>query len=713
MRKRNLDNRGSALVVTLAILSLLAILGAIGISTAVVNIRMRSMNRMADRNFYQLEAIWDEIYEKLGCQVSEIIKQDYADVLAKLYQTEYETNEQANSKLRALFKQHIGTLLESEETSANLLDSYYGDEAENHLEVVVGTLDNSLVNGYCLRDLSLTYQDPQTGTSALITMDLEISVPDLQFIDGTEAFSDYILITNGDINIKKPGNRNAGNLQSEIEGSVRADQINVKEADVTMSGSKLVAAKAIHIGADNTQSSLEIGSDSSVWAKDIILSGNGSKLHTNGADLNIKDDLTIDHDNCKVELIGGNYYGYGNEGNPVYGADHTASSAIIVKGKNNYLDIETDSLTLAGHSYLKFEGSSQKKNQAASQTYPMAESIALKTTQPIYLIPEDQLQLVIEGVSQTTGNPILLPDGAFRVAVSIGEQTKLYDISSKLSSTEENDPEVIKEEDVIFVKQHQRLYVFYNFDNDSTGKERKEYFEEFLADKDHKDTFQALLQKTGWGRQESEEAGIYIKDSTNIVSAGSIYKVAEDEKSTYTVIPDTGTTSTMTLIRKIAALQSTFANLDRYLTETTPRAVRTNANLPVGQYIKKSALTDSVHDNLVYATPDSCTLNVNGEMEGLVISGGKVTITGSGTFRGLILSFGAVGTDGSLEGIDISGDVTLIADPAVVQECIGSGAGTYLYDYSENADTVLNDYRWFVKESNWVRGKRIASGGTS
>jgi hypothetical protein len=323
----------------------------------------------------------------------------------------------------------------------------------------------------------------------------------------------------------------------------------------------------------------------------------------------------------------------------------------------------------------------------------MAESIALKTTQPIYLIPEDQLQLVIEGVSQTTGNPILLPDGAFRVAVSIGEQTKLYDISSKLSSTEENDPEVIKEEDVIFVKQHQRLYVFYNFDNDSTGKERKEYFEEFLADKDHKDTFQALLQKTGWGRQESEEAGIYIKDSTNIVSAG--------------------TTSTMTLIRKIAALQSTFANLDRYLTETTPRAVRTNANLPVGQYIKKSALTDSVHDNLVYATPDSCTLNVNGEMEGLVISGGKVTITGSGTFRGLILSFGAVGTDGSLEGIDISGDVTLIADPAVVQECIGSGAGTYLYDYSENADTVLNDYRWFVKESNWVRGKRIASGGTS
>jgi hypothetical protein len=548
-------------------------------------------------------------------------------------------------------------------------------------------------------------------------MDLEISVPDIQFINDADVFSDYVLISNGGIHIKKPKNGGEGNLTPEIQGSVRADRIEIGEADVTMSGSKLIAANEIHIGADNTQSSLSVGADSAVWANDIILSGIGSKLYTNGTDLNIKDDLTIRHDNCEVKLNGGNYYGYGNEGSPVYGADHTASSAIIIKGKNNRLDIRTDSLTLAGHSYLKFEQNAKNgtgETASTGKTYPMAESVALKSTQTIYLIPEDQLKLVIGETKQTTGNPVLLPSEDWKIAITSEGTETLYDIRSELAADAENDPKVLRKENVIFVKQGQKLYVFYNFDNDSTGGERKEYFEEFLKNSENVSAFNSLLQKAGWGTGTT--AGIRIADDTNIVSAGSIYRkvdAAGDEDPMYEVISGTGTTSTMKTIQKISRLSETFQNLSRYLTETAPRTAKNDAQLPVGQYIDKNALETVNVGNLI-VTPVSCQLDVNDEMEGLVISGGKVTVTGSGTFRGLIISFGSVnGADGSKDGIDICGNVNLIADASVVQECIKNGGGNYLYDYSETADTVLSDYSWFLKESNWMRGKKATDGGTS
>jgi hypothetical protein len=572
-------------------------------------------------------------------------------------------------------------------------------------------------------------------------MDLEISAPNIRFIDGTNLLSDYVMIANGDIVVDGVGPIDPNCVN--IVGSLRGSNIQIQDGSrVAMDSDRIIAQNSLELG---NSGKLSIGKDwfdeneesnslsaaqgrASVWATDLKLSGSSADLETKDTDLNIRDDLTIVRDQNIVRLSGGNYYGYGNEGS----GGHQNSSAILVNGKNNRLELALDSLTLAGHSWLKFADSSES-------SYKMAESIAQKSTQTMYLVPADQMTVTVEDASRQATNPIILAEGqtSFSLEVKLDGNTYKYKnipvntlASSGLADAgtwaAENSENTSASGKILLGLYNSRVYVFYNFSGTDADAQRKAFFKAFLENQE--DSFNAMLQKSGWGESGSGEVndapGIYISTSeNNIASAGSIYKMSTGSGTAlYQLIEDPDATSTERTVSRINRLTGSFQNLSSYLTESGARG-SSRSLLPAGQYIDPSVIRaqdqaiQTMNDGkLVVAKGDyELKLSAAKPVEGLIIAGGKVTVSGNGIFRGLIISFGmnADGTQGT-GGIELSGNnMTLIADSGVVQECITGAVAeeksAYFYDYGENAPSVLNDYEYFILESNWTRGNSGAS----
>jgi hypothetical protein len=125
------------------------------------------------------------------------------------------------------------------------------------------------------------------------------------------------------------------------------------------------------------------------------------------------------------------------------------------------------------------------------------------------------------------------------------------------------------------------------------------------------------------------------------------------------------------------------------------------SKLPVSQY---AAEPEGVFwftcDGQAATCNSTVEINGNDTRTGIILAGPSgVTITGNGSFEGLIISFGP---------ITVSGSATLTADPEVVKECLSNGdkAKEYFRETYDTAATVFNDYSWFVKESDWTRGRR-------
>ena len=66
-------------------------LGIMALSSALLNVRMRDLNRKSDKNFYYLETALDEIYAQTGRMASDILKENYLGVMEKLYKDGYRT----------------------------------------------------------------------------------------------------------------------------------------------------------------------------------------------------------------------------------------------------------------------------------------------------------------------------------------------------------------------------------------------------------------------------------------------------------------------------------------------------------------------------------------------------------------------------------------------------------------------------------------------
>ncbi|MEG2451920.1 MAG: hypothetical protein RSA77_03385 [Clostridium sp.] len=777
---RKMNNKGSAMIMVLTIISLIAILGAMSMSTALVNIKMRGVNRDSDKNFYYLETALDEIYAQTGRISSEILKAEYASVLGELYKIDSDTidveedaNEKANEKLKKQFMDALTTQLqiplpgggESDLTEVSKILKDFSptltkeEAGGSNFSVTVGEVIfqkdqtkkwsiTDIYSGLMLNDICLTYVDPKTNIESALTVDLKIDVPYVQFANGGEALQDYVMAANREISI-----HSEGELSSSIRlnGNIYGGGVTIDKAEVEANTSLLTAAGDISVkqkgGSLTIGPDIEAGGTSRVWADGIVLDS-GAELTSENAEFYVLDDMTLKNNDNRVTLDG-SYYGYGNEGNNGKTETKDRSSAILLNGKNSRVDLTgLDSLMLAGRAYLRFN----TKAGDSQYVYPMGESLAVRATQTMYLIPERYLHVTPEGgrTEAASSNPILFPPESEKITIGVSLPAGTAGVDEKKGTYEVTRDQagdsgktgMINPDDTAtpacLVTLNGKIYVYYNFTSDA---ERSEYFERYLNEQ--ADSFESLLTKSGMtGTKESgngSDSGVFINDNGRVLTSGSLYQVWNqgEEKPLFQLLQtrqnktenqgdELGTT--LKWVEFENNLRLSFDHIKKNLAETMKVTGKREtlgdggANLlPMGNYVKISELKKLKQTELykekdgcaVFLSGDNVNVNLTGnaatvslnskkgseEMPGgLIVSGGDVTITGTGTFNGLIMAQGK---------ITINGDITLTADAQTYEPLLSDAEiAPYFYDYSDVASNVLNHYEDFVIRENWSRSGR-------
>lgn len=811
--REKLNNKGSAMILVLVVLSFIMILGVTVMGTALLNLNMRSLNRKSDKNFYYLETMLDKVYAQTGRVSSEILKEQYAKALEVVYQEDGEAasgglkvegedgeiraNDRANAYMRKGFMKAIkeefigsssagGMLLSPELNGEGITDEAScaaaaeklktfsggaGEEPEENLQVSVGTiflLEND--SGMVLKDLCLTYLNPETDIETSITVDLEIDVPYVRFINEGDALLDYILVANEEIQVNRSGESTsgAGKKTGELNGNIYGGQFLINRAEVTANGSLLTSAGTIRAAQE---SFLKIGPDielrdigaeaeetvegtepgdtgtaprgvSRVWADGIVMDTK-SRLKAEDTSFYINDDLTFTGNDNLVEITG-NYYGYGNEGasgNKKLNSDK--SSAILFNDKNSILDFSgLNSLMLAGRAYLRFPTSAAQETSEANlekYIYPMGESLAVRTTQTIYLVPETQIWIAEGGQSgqpmkQAFSNPLYFDEGQNEMTVYVSDTEgvapdPLTAVSYKVERIPNSDgsgsaalritPSSEDDAPAVLIQLNNKIYVYYNF---KSNQERSVYFENYLKTEANKNTFEQLLHKSGitgefelsgsdgaaGGVIKKEGQGaIILNDEGTIATSGSLYQVNaidKDGEYAFRLIPGarSGDTSSLSWVNFSDYLNLTFKHLKENLAETEKvsnhRAEQDGFNqpkeLPVGNYVNlpklkelagKAAVTAENEEGKtrILLTGDDVILELKNEAGARIT--GKSARNPYYMEKGLIVTSGNVTIqgEGSFDGliiaagsIDIDSDkAVLTADPDSYLPLLDAGTG--------------------------------------
>lgn len=775
------------MVMVLTIVSFIAILGVIAMSTALLNIKMRGLNRSSDKNFYYLETALDEIHAQLGRTASEILKEEYADILSRLYTEDLDTNEKANDELAKALALKLRdefdvTLSEDAEVqaencakTAEKLKTYAATftadaDKKEQFQVTVGAVDfqkkaseaigtDQIYSGLVFRDVCLTYINPDTDIESALTVDLRIDTPYVRFINGGDALLDYILVANEEVLVTSEG---ATSVESTWNGSVFGGLITVDHSTVNANTSLMTAAGKmtvknngeLNIGpeimeidaAGNEEDGTEpeeaektvMSGSGRVWADGIELLMN-STLTTKNTSMFVRDDMTLNGNKNEV-ILKGSYYGYGNEGlaeNGTLSADASKSSAILLNDKSSRVNLRgLDSLMLAGRAYLRFNTKTGDVANQSQYIYPMGESLAVRATQAVYLVPEEYIRVNVTnggGEPKAAGvNPVIMPETADALTITValpGKAPHSYEVSR--GNAESGNALMINDNGdntpAFLVALNGKIYVYYNF---QTETERSLYFESYL--KNHAESFDALLEKGGVNGS-SDSGGIFINEDSQLQTSGSLYQVTGGNAAGENLFELLNTrsnelSSSLSWVEFGNNLLTSFGNLKKNLAETmrvpADRLPESGGDtlLPAGSYVRLKEVealagTESIEENgcSIILSPGDVSLNVSGstaavhtaaagvsgsaqtdlEQGGLIISAGDVTITGNGEFRGLILAKGT---------ITVNDSVTLTADASLYEPVLAlPEAAKYFYDYSDAASTVLNHYDDFVTRENWRR----------
>lgn len=741
-------NGGFTMIFVLAVLTLIAMMGILSMTTALLNLKMRGINQYSDQAFYNLELALDEIYAQMGRRSSEILKEEYVKVLEHLYQPGYETNEAANESLKKQFVKRM-----KEEFQISILDNKVRDESDcqrvsEHLKECSSTIkkedlklsiDSILLNGeneekdnpdtILFHQVQLLYLDPKTDMESALTVDITIQVPYVKFMNEGNALFDYILVANQEIQINKAGqsSSDAKKITDHFIGNIYGDSFAVDKADAEISGQIFASAGNLVLQnqANLAFMPLEVG-NSHIWVNGIELSFS-SVLTAEQANFYVADDLTLKN-NENLVTLSGNYYGYGNEGmEDKKKAVPDQSSAILLNDKNSSLDFSgLDSLMLAGRSYLRFCEAGSKKDQ---YIYPMGESLAVRGTQSIYLIPTQYLSLETEeGEIPVSSNPIPYPDGEngpddIIVQVKLPDREEKYRVSRTAAFGESEREETAAEQNpsAVLILLKGKIYVYYNFD---TQEERSEFFEQYLEE--NAAEFEQLLKRGGMSGVKGE-GRILLNEDGRITSSGALYQVSGEGTQSFELLKTRkeGVSDSLTWVEFGTMLASSFEHIKNNLTETNrvrerkEKEAGTELRLPAGNYIRLDRIEKELKDTPIYkenvflyggdiivklngmSAEVSCkgkagkTYKMDG---GLIASSGDLIIEGNGSFQGLFISGGSISIEGNAE---------LKADAECYEPVLNDRAvSKYFYDYGSAEASVLNDYQSFVLKENWSRSRR-------
>ncbi len=479
MQNRTFDNRGSTLITVIVAIAFVTILVSIILGTTVVNVRMKGIDRRTKDDFYYAERSLNDIYTGLGQEIAVKAANQYDKVFKKVGTKEgaggvvdFNLAETAEKQFRKEFMSDVYTWAAG--LNSTSLEGYIQDNSKGHViwntaspavPVVYQKKDGSSASSpedayrVVLKDVKVYFEDTSHFRS-IISTDIVITTPTVDFLGSNADVSDYGLIANEGLYIEGTanitGNVYAGVHEDYRESSdkdfrERTDEyskspvyggINIKGGKATFDGNYIISKGDVNLAGTKPQIkvySTSVGADgnlSNFWYTSMrTISGATNDPLTDPVpstwptiDINANvfalNDLTLNADNTSA-VIKGNYYGY-NEGglSNILGRkdkrDDAANSAIIVNGSKAYLDMkDINNFVLMGKAYIDFT-SDTETNAAAmvsgslEQVVPTAESVALKTNQQLYLVPTDFLD---------GANPIEVSGGShtFNITVPVSD----------------------------------------------------------------------------------------------------------------------------------------------------------------------------------------------------------------------------------------------------------------------------------------------------
>lgn len=457
------DDSGSAFIFVVIGVMFVSMVGATVMSVATNYVTTVIVDHYSTGNFYQTEGYLAEVRSGIEELAGKVNEKAYLDVVehytspkmtsqmktvyGKKYLTgivrklnhdalaptetsaeikDIETQPAVNSKVTTDWKPLSMDLIKKMSTDpGNLSTSYGTNDLRYRFEYDTEEKELYLV----IRGLVIKYTD-ETDYHSSVKTDIRVGVPDYAF-EGNRTYEElkhYISISDDILCVDTNNNSSAATVAGNIysgTAKVPVDPNNDNDSGIQVHPkakaefkSKRIISRGnlnIFTGADVKISGLSgMTSLGELWLKNIVVrkpaSASGGtmtsqlNIHDNAY---ILDDTSIEDDNSTVNL-GGNYYGYS------YNRDNTDSatslrsdysSTILINGKNTTLTSDgLMKLILAGRTFV------QRNEKLADGTYQesvndimMGESLAIKSNQIAYLVPED---FIIGGHNPLVGSEV-------------------------------------------------------------------------------------------------------------------------------------------------------------------------------------------------------------------------------------------------------------------------------------------------------------------
>lgn len=553
---------GSSMVSVVIGVTFLAAVGLIALTVATHYVTAVYVDRNSTDNFYQTEAILEEVKTGLVQYASESADDAYQYILDHyLNQTKENKKDQFAKMFMTLMgrklkgdtipdvktqSEDFGKLFTKDNTLSTQEDFF--KEFDNQLKVLqgCGSAENNLnrvkklstlpdavklvsgktqyeyvikkdkKNGYymTIKNLLIDYTN-DAGYRSTIETDIVMTVPDYKF-EGDSTLGelrDYISVSDDTllVNDSSAATSFTGNIYAGTSlGDSKGQGIKVaQKAKVNFNSQRMISRGNMDILPGATVDLAGESGAADLWLNNIRMTYDGgsaeSMQDTTNFKLNanayIANDLDIATDNCVVDLNGKYYgYSYSKENNTADDQQSDYSSAILVNGKNTWLKANgLQKLILAGRTFVSRKNADG--SQADNSDIMMGESLAVKSNQLAYLLPDKYIKPYVDEGEATKGknmeghNPVAVTE-----KINIDEEGLLNDFGGLLDTTEPYTRN--------FTNTIGDGYVFYylNFkDADSANKYFRQYYmDETGTDEDGKKmTNKELLD---------ERADAYISD---------------------------------------------------------------------------------------------------------------------------------------------------------------------------------------------------------
>lgn len=424
LRVRKQNNRGSAIILVIAVMAIIGILVVTLLTLSLMNYRMKYVNLHSQKNFYGAEAVMDEIRSGLSLDISNAVGEAYRQTLENYGKTDAQGRK---STYINIFGEHLTEELEEKNKtftgpstlhySLTHLQDFVSDKVKDgakKLEIIstdgMQVLNsNSLDGSYTIKNLSVTYIDQQNYMTN-ITTDITLSCPPIDYSQKSTMpnLLSYALVASEKTQI-------TGAVHTEVSGSAYfgSDGADINNSSVTLSpvdsADRFIAGESVRVYngssvsvSENKEASSGIGSSVALpelWFDELCVDSSqvtiGNQIKTY-----LANDLVLEKQGSSGPdvSLNGEVRAFGNLasafGSSVF-VDEQAftekctnnpaavSSAFLINGKDATLDLSgVTSLMIAGNAYV-----GATKNNADNADVMMGESISLKSDQRAYLVP--------------------------------------------------------------------------------------------------------------------------------------------------------------------------------------------------------------------------------------------------------------------------------------------------------------------------------------